>query len=70
MKRLSDDNEHKMKSEYKAVPQTSTSKKPAKAHISDAEFRRRLKNISEWRKKRLGKPHTKNTSGSLRTRTL
>ena len=51
-----------MKREYKAVSQTATSKKPAKAHLTDAEFRRRLKNISEWRKKRLAKPHTKNTS--------
>jgi hypothetical protein len=56
-----------MKSKYQTLPQTSTSEKPAKAHISDAEFRRRLKNIEEWRKKRLGKPHTKNTSGNLRT---
>ena len=53
----------------KVVPQTTT-EKPAKLHITDAQFRRRLKNISEWRKKRLAKPHTKDTSGSLRTDTL
>jgi len=51
-----------MKSENQVVPQTTMAKKPAKAHLTDAEFRRRLKKISEWRKKRLAKPHTKNTS--------
>jgi len=62
----------------KSHSQTSTSKKPEKADISDDEFRRRLKNISEWRennlsewrKKDLGKPHTKNPSGSLPSSTL
>jgi hypothetical protein len=44
-----------MKNKYKIVPQTSTTKKPAKAKISDAEFRRGLKNISEWRKMRLAR---------------
>jgi hypothetical protein len=58
-----------MKNKSEVVPQTTT-KKPAKLHITDAQFRRRLKKISEWRKKRLAKPHTKNTSGSLRTDTL
>ena len=49
----SDDNgDDRMKNKYQVVPQTAT-KKPAKAAVSDAEFRRRLKNISEWRKKRL-----------------
>ena len=49
----SDDNgDDRMKNKYQVVPQTAT-KKPAKAEVSDAEFRRRLKNISEWRKKRL-----------------
>lgn len=28
-------------------------KKPPRAEVSDAEFRRRLKNITEWRKHRL-----------------
>jgi hypothetical protein len=42
-----------MKNKYQVVPQAATTKKPAKADISDAEFRRRLKTISEWRKKRL-----------------
>jgi hypothetical protein len=44
-----------MKNKYQVVPQTATANKPAKAEISDAEFRRRLKNISEWRKKRLAR---------------
>lgn len=50
-----------MKSKYEVVRQTSTDQKPAKANLTDAEFRRRLKNIAEWRKKRLAKPHTKDT---------
>jgi hypothetical protein len=45
---------------HEVVPQGVTTKKPAKAIISDAEFRRRLKNISEWRKKRLAQLRTKN----------
>jgi hypothetical protein len=44
-----------MNDTYQVVPQITT-KKPPKAEISDAEFRRRLKNISEWRKKRLAQP--------------
>jgi hypothetical protein len=44
-----------MKNKYQAVPQAATIKKPAKAEISDAEFRRRLKNISDWRTKRLAR---------------
>jgi hypothetical protein len=43
-----------MKDKYQIVPQATT-KKPAKAEVSDAEFRGRLKNISEWRKKRLAR---------------
>ena len=35
-------------------------KKPEKAHISDAEFRQRLKDIAEWRKKRLAELRAKN----------
>jgi hypothetical protein len=50
-----------MKSKYQVVTQAATAKKPAKAEISDAEFRRRLQNISEWRKKRLAKLRTKNS---------
>lgn len=48
-----------MKNKHQIVPQTQTTKKPAKAHLTDAEFRLRLKNISEWRTKRLEKLHTK-----------
>jgi hypothetical protein len=53
-----------MKDKNKQVPHASFAKKPPKAIITDAEFRRRLKNIDEWRKKeleKLGKPHTKNS---------
>jgi hypothetical protein len=48
-----------MKNKYQVVPQAATTKKPAKAEVSDAEFRRRLRNISEWRKKRLAQLRTK-----------
>jgi hypothetical protein len=48
-----------MKNKYQVVPRT-TAKKPPKAEISDAEFRRRLKNIAEWRKKRLAESRAKN----------
>jgi hypothetical protein len=50
-----------MKNKYQVVPQAQT-KKPAKAEVSDAEFRRRLKNISEWRKKRLAQLRAKDSS--------
>ena len=43
------------------VPQNQTTKKPAKAYLTDAEFRLRLKNISEWRKKRLAELRTKDS---------
>jgi len=46
---------------HKDVPHTQTTEKPAKKRITDAEFRLRLKNISEWREKRLAKPHTEDT---------
>ena len=49
-----------MKNKYQVVPPTVTAKKPAKAQISDAEFRKRLKNIAEWRKKRLAELRSKN----------
>ena len=48
-----------MKNKYEVVPHNPPAKKPAKAHISDPEFRRRLKNILEWRKKRLAELRTK-----------
>jgi hypothetical protein len=44
-----------MKNKYQVVPQAAAPKKPAKVEVSDAEFRRRLKNISEWRRKRLAR---------------
>lgn len=50
-----------MKDQKREVPQPSTSKKPPRATFTKAEYRRRLKNIDEWRKKRLEefrKPHT------------
>lgn len=49
------------KNKYQVVPRASTTKKPPKAQISDAEFRQRLKNISEWRKKRLAELRAKSS---------
>jgi hypothetical protein len=49
-----------MKSKYQVVPPAALTKKPARAQISDAEFRRRLKNIAEWRKKRLAELRARN----------
>jgi hypothetical protein len=53
-----DNGDELMKNKYQVVPQTAT-KKPAKAEVSDAEFPRRLKSISEWRKKRLAQLRAK-----------
>jgi hypothetical protein len=36
-----------------AFTRPAFTKKPPKAKVSDAEFRRRLKNIAQWRKHRL-----------------
>jgi len=47
-----------MKNKYQVMAR-GTTKKPAKAQISDAEFRRKLKNIAEWRKKHLAKLRAK-----------
>lgn len=49
-----------MKNKQKVVPLVSLSKKPPKAEVSDAEFRRKLKNIAEWRKQRLAELRAKN----------
>ena len=49
-----------MKNKYQVVPQAVSTKKPPKAQISDTEFRKRLKNIAEWRKKRLAELRSKN----------
>jgi hypothetical protein len=49
-----------MKNKYQVIPQTGSTKKPQKAEISDAEFRQKLKNIAEWRKKRLAELRSKN----------
>ncbi len=50
-----------MKDKYQVVPQAAPPKKPAKAEVSATEFRRRLENISEWRKKRLAQLRTKDS---------
>jgi hypothetical protein len=49
-----------MKNKYQVVPTAAPAKKPRKANISDAEFRRRLKDIAEWRRKRLAELRAKN----------
>ena len=50
-----------MKNKYQVVPHASTTKKPAKAKVSAADFRRRLKDISDWRKKRLDQLRTRDS---------
>ncbi len=50
-----------MKNKYQVVPQAGSTKKPAKAEISEAEFRKRLKDIAEWRKKRLAELRSKSS---------
>jgi hypothetical protein len=49
------DNQRSMKNKS----HTLTSKKPEPAELSDAEFWRRLKNISEWRKKNISESRKK-----------
>lgn len=49
-----------MKDQSKEEPQTSFAKKPPRMIITKAEMLRRMRNIDEWRKKRLEelrKPH-------------
>ena len=50
-----------MKNKYQVVPHASTTQKPTKVKVSAAEFRRRLKEISDWRKKRLDQLRTKDS---------
>jgi hypothetical protein len=45
--------ETNMKDEQKKIPRTPIVKKPPRAYISDAESRRRIRTIDEWRKKHL-----------------
>jgi hypothetical protein len=49
-----------MKNKRKVVPFAPLTQKPPKAEISDAEFRKKLKSIVEWRKQRLAEIRTKN----------
>ena len=49
-----------MKNKYQTMPRAVITKKPPRAQISDLEFRRRLKNIAEWRKQRLAELRAKN----------
>ncbi|MGI9055960.1 MAG: hypothetical protein ACR2F2_09185 [Pyrinomonadaceae bacterium] len=49
-----------MKNKIQISHQVVSTKKPPKAEISEAEFRRRLKKIDEWRKNRLAELRTEN----------
>lgn len=49
-----------MKNKYQVVPRAVITEKPPKAEVSDAESRRRLKNVAEWRKQRLAEFRAKN----------
>lgn len=51
-----------MKNKLRVVKQVAVKKKPTKAEISDEEFRRKLKNIKDWRKERLAEIRTENQS--------
>ncbi len=48
-----------MKNKRESVP-IVIAPKPPRQEISDAEFRRRLKRIAEWRKERLAELRSKN----------
>ena len=50
-----------MKNKEQLIPRSTFAKKPPKQEISDAEFRRRLKRITEWRKERLAELRSKNS---------
>ena len=49
-----------MKTKIRISHQFVLTKKPPKTEISEIEFRRRLKKIAEWRKKRLAELRTEN----------
>jgi hypothetical protein len=50
-----------MRNKQQISPSAVVTKKPPKKEVSDAEFRRKLKNITEWRKQRLAELRTKNS---------
>jgi hypothetical protein len=50
-----------MKSKSQIFPRAGLKKKPAKVEVSEAEFRRKLKNIAEWRKARLAQLRAKDS---------
>ena len=54
-----------MKNKLRVVKTINEAEKPAKAQISDKEFRRSLKEIDEWRKKRLAETRSENSHWSL-----
>jgi len=56
-----------MKNKYQVVPRAVMTKKPPKAEISDAECRRRLKSVAEWRKQRLAELRAKNPRSGIRS---
>ncbi len=49
-----------MKNKIQISHQVVLTKKPPKAEVSEAEFRRRLKKIEDWRKKRLAELRAEN----------
>ena len=50
-----------MKNKLKIVKTINDAEKPAKAEISEKEFRRRLKEIEKWRKERLAEIRSQNS---------
>jgi len=51
-----------MKKKVPITHQVISTDKPPKAKISEAEFRRRLKKIDQWREKRLAEIRAENPS--------
>ncbi len=51
-----------MKNKSQISHQVVLTEKPPKAKVSDAEFRRRLKKIDQWREKRLAEIRAENPS--------
>ncbi len=49
-----------MKNKLRVVKQITVAEKPIKVEVTDEEFRRKLKDIKEWRKKHLAEIRTEN----------
>ncbi len=50
-----------MKNKLRVIKQNIITEKPAKAEVSDKDFRRKLKEINKWRKERLAEIRIENS---------